>query len=133
MARARLVIAMTATVALLGAAAVARADSVRGQPTVVETDNLAGVTLDQGQWGPQPVRHSLQWDKKGWSLKLEMTEPVGRDVQGRDVQLGAYYHVTPRLNVGGAVSLGGAPSTPDRSNLPQTQAPRVRLETNFKF
>ncbi len=132
MVRARLLLAVTATVALLGAAGVTRADSFRGQP-VVETDNLAGVTLDQGQWGPQPVHHSLQWDKKGWTLKLEMTEPVGRDVQARDVQIGAYYHITPRLHIGGAVAFGSTPSTPDRSNLPQTQAPRVRLETNFKF
>ncbi len=105
MVRARLLLAVTATVALLGAAGVTRADSFRGQP-VVETDNLAGVTLDQGQWGPQPVHHSLQWDKKGWTLKLEMTEPVGRDVQARDVQIGAYYHITPRLHIGGAVAFG---------------------------
>ena len=128
---ARLVMAVTATVALLGAAAAARADSTRGQP-VVDTDNLTGVTLDQGQWGPQPAHHSLQWDKKGWTLKLEMTEPVGRDMQARDVQAGAYYHITPRLRVGGAVAFGES-SAPDRSNLPQTQSPRVRLETNFKF
>jgi len=124
---------MIATVALLGAAAGARADSVRVQSGIDTIDNLTGVTLDQGQWGPQPVRHSLQVDKKGWTLKLEMTEPVGRDMQARDVQAGAYYHITPSLQVGGAVSFGDAPSTPDRSNLPQTQAPRVRLETNFKF
>jgi len=128
----RLIFALTATAALLCAAAGAHADSVRGAP-VVDTDNLSGMTLDQGQWGPQPVRHSLQLDKKGWTLKLEMAEPVGREVEGRDVQAGAYYHITPSLQVGGAVSFGDAPSTPDRSNLPQTQAPRVRLETNFKF
>jgi hypothetical protein len=128
----RLAFAMTAAVALIGVAAGARADAFRMQP-VVDTDNLTGVTLDQGQWGPQPVRHSLQWDKKRWTLRFEMTEPVGRDLQARDIQAGAYYHITPSLRVGGAVSFGDAPSTPDRSNLPQTQAPRVRLETNFKF
>ena len=128
----RSIFAMTAAVVLLSTAAGARADPIRFQQ-VVDTDNLTGVTLDQGQWGPQPVRHSLQWGKKGWTLKLEMTEPVGRDMQARDVQAGAYYHITPSLQVGGAVSFGNAPSTPDRSNLPQTQAPRVRLETNFKF
>ena len=132
MDRARVIFAVSAAVAILGGASLARADSTRGQPVVV-TDNLAGVTLDQGQWGPQPARHSLQWDKKGWTLKLEMTEPVGRDLQARDVQAGAYYHITPRLRVGGAVAFGDTPSTPDRSNLPQTQSPRVRLETNFKF
>jgi hypothetical protein len=132
MTRARLIIAGLATLALTGAAVTARADATRGQ-TIPTTDNLAGVTLDQGQWGPQPMRHSLQWDKKHWSLTLDMTEPVGRPVQGRDVQAGAFYHITPSLRVGGAVSLGDTPAAPDRSNLPQTQAPRIRLETNFKF
>jgi hypothetical protein len=132
MTGARLITAVTATAVLLGAAAVAHADSTRGQP-LPTTDNLAGVTLDRGQWGPQPVRHSLQWNKKGWTLRLDMSEPVGRSMQGADVQAGAYYHVTPSLRVGGAFSFGDAPPTPDRSNLPQSQAPRVRLETNFKF
>jgi hypothetical protein len=132
MTGARVITALAATLALVAAAGAARADSTRGQP-VMTTDNLAGVTLDQGQWGPQPARHSLQWDKKGWSLSLDMSEPIGRSMQGRDVQAGAYYHITPSLRVGGAVAFGDAPATPDRSNLPQTQAPRVRLETTFKF
>jgi hypothetical protein len=132
MTRGRLIVAMCATLAITGAAAAAHADSMRGQqlPTI---DNLTGVTLDQGQWGPQPIRHSLSWDKKHWTLTLDMAEPVGRAVQGRDVQAGAFYHITPQIRVGGAVSLGDAPPAPDRSNLPQTQAPRIRLETNFKF
>ncbi|MDR3510029.1 MAG: hypothetical protein P4L73_00205 [Caulobacteraceae bacterium] len=85
-------------------------------------------------WGPQPAHRSFFWDQKGrWSLKLDLSEPVGRGMQARDVQAGAYYHVTPSLRVGGAVSLGDAPSQPDRTDLPQNQAPRVKLETSFKF
>jgi hypothetical protein len=93
------------------------------------------VTLDQTQWGPQPVRHTFQWNPKGRRLylQLDMSQPVGRDMQLRDVQAGAFYRLSPSLRIGGAVAFGDAPSTPDRSNLPQTQAPRVRLETNFKF
>jgi len=135
MTGARLITAVTATLVLLGAANAVHAQSVRGQP-VITTDNLTGVTLDEGQWGPQPVHHSLEWigDKRGRIvLKLDMTQPVGRDMQARDVQAGAYYRITPSLRIGGAVSLGDAPAVPDRSNLPQTQAPRVRFETNFKF
>ena len=33
-----------------------------------------------------------------------------------DVQAGAYYRLTPSLRVGGAVSLGDQPTTPDRSD-----------------
>ncbi|HEY3888656.1 MAG TPA: hypothetical protein VGL73_08780 [Caulobacteraceae bacterium] len=135
MTGARFITALTATLVLIGTAGAAHADSTRAQ-TILATDNLTGVTLDQGQWGPQPVHHSLQWvgDKKGRIiLKLDMTQPVGRDMTFRDVQAGAYYRLTPSLRIGGAVSLGDAPGVPDRSNLPQTQAPRVRFETNFKF
>jgi hypothetical protein len=31
------------------------------------------------------------------------------------------------------VSFSDAPAQPDRTDLPQTQAPRVKLETSFKF
>jgi hypothetical protein len=126
--------AAVSTLLLIGAAGIARADSPRPQVIPVATDNLAGVTLDESHWGPQPTHHILQWQNKGrWSLQLDMSQPVGRDMELRDIQAGAFYRITPSLRVGGAVSLGGEPVTPDRSNLPQTQAPRVRLETNFKF
>ena len=46
--------------------------------------------------------HLFQWDQKGrWSLRLDMSQPFGRDMQMRDVQAGAYYRVTPSLRVGG--------------------------------
>ena len=68
-------------------------------------------------------------------LRLDMSQPVGRDMQLNDVQAGAYFRLTPTLRVGGAVALGDTPIAPDqRLNLPQqSQAPRVKLETNFKF
>ncbi|MDR3507710.1 MAG: hypothetical protein P4L64_07425 [Caulobacteraceae bacterium] len=99
------------------------------------TTNTAPLATTQNQPpGLQPTHKTLQWDDKGhWSLKLDMNEPADRGMQLRDVQAGAYYHVTPSLKVGGAVSLGDGPAQPDRNNLPQNQAPRVRLETSFKF
>jgi hypothetical protein len=133
MTKAGLLAAATSTLLLFGAAA-ARADSPRPQIVPVATDNLAGVTIDESHWGPQPTHHVLQWQNKGrWMLQLDMSQPVGRDMELRDIQAGAFYRITPSLRVGGAVSLGDAPATPDHTNLPQTQAPRVRLETNFKF
>jgi hypothetical protein len=59
MTGARFITALTATLVLIGAAGAAHADSMRAQ-TILATDNLTGVTLDQGQWGPQPVHHTLQ-------------------------------------------------------------------------
>ena len=138
MTGARFITAVTATcIVLIGAAGAAHADSTRGQPVLV-TDNLTGVTLDAGQWGPQPVHHSLQWigDKKGRVIvTLDMSQPVRpRHAVSRRCRRATFlspHH--PRCALAGAVSLGDAPAVPDRSNLPQTQAPRVRFETNFKF
>jgi hypothetical protein len=85
------------------------------------------------QQGP---KKSLQWDnKKGkWGLKLDLDQPVGREMEMKDVQAGAYYSVTPSLRVGGAVALGdNNPALAARKNDLKEPAPRVKLETAFKF
>lgn len=83
-----------------------------------------------------PTRKSLQWDANGrWTLKLDMDEPVGRDVQWKDVQAGAFFHITPSLRIGGSVGLGDRLADPQKI-VPQDAAeggPRVHLETKFKF
>jgi hypothetical protein len=135
MRRAHTFAAAIATLVLMGAASAVHAES----PRITLTGgggNLAGPapTVGEAQWGPQATHRSFQWNQRGrWSLRLDMSQPVGRDMQLRDVQAGAYYHLTPSLRVGGAVSLGDTPSQPDHTPLPQTQAPRVKLETSFKF
>ena len=132
-----LVAAVTA-VSILGMAATARAESPHSTLTVTADDNFTGgnAPVDQNRWTVQPVHRSLQWDDKSrWGLKLDMNQPVGRDMELRDVQAGAYYRVTPSLRVGGAVTLGdGFTGQPSDGSAPiQAQAPRVRLETSFKF
>ena len=85
------------------------------------------------QQGP---KKSLQWDnKKGkWGLKLDLDQPVGREMEMKDVQAGAYYSVTPSIRVGGAVALGEMdPAIAARKNDIQEPVPRVKLETAFKF
>ena len=81
-------------------------------------------------------RSTLEWDAKKarWGLKLGVEQHTDRDVQLKDVQPGLYYRITPRLHIGGAVSL--APDqleSTQRLTDPQMPAPRVRLETTFKF
>jgi hypothetical protein len=49
------------------------------------------------------------------------------------VQPGLYYRITPRFHIGGAVSLAPDPQINPRQVDPQPSAPRVRLETTFKF
>lgn len=73
---------------------------------------------------------TIQWDaKKGrWGLKLDL----GRDTQ-RDVEAGAYFRVTPSLRVGGAVGLESQQDVPVKKPGAEEAAPKVRLETAFKF
>ena len=125
--------AIFSALALAGVAAVAHAETPTGPATAA--NNFGILTIDPSHWGAQPAHKSLQWDQKGrWGLRLDMNEPVTRDMQLRDVQAGAYYRVTPSLRVGGAVSLSGQPVQPDHTAVPgNVQAPQVKLETTFKF
>ena len=81
---------------------------------------------------PAPHR-SVQLDANGrWAFRLDLTQPVARDQDFRDVQAGAFYRLGRRIEVGGTVGLNS--KTPAPQNLrPQDGAPRVRLETKFKF
>ena len=78
---------------------------------------------------------SLKWDaRRGrWGVTFNMEQPVGRDTQWNDFQAGAYFRVTPSIQVGGAVALGEREVPQFKKTLPIEGAPRVRLETAFKF
>ena len=80
-------------------------------------------------------RRTLEWDaRKGrWGLKLGVEQHTDRDVQWKDIQPGVFYRLTPRLHIGGAVSLAPDQIENQRLGDPQLPAPRVRLETTFKF
>jgi hypothetical protein len=136
MSRARAIAIATFASALVAVASAAHAQSTRPQINL-SSDAFSSFNSpsDQNRWALEPTQKSLFWDQKGhWGLKLDLSQPVGRDMQLRDVQAGAYFHITPSIRVGGAVSLGDS-SGQDRIALPQqqTQAPRVKLETSFKF
>jgi hypothetical protein len=82
--------------------------------------------------------HTLEWDSKTarWGLKLNVEPRLDRDTQLRDLSPGVFYKVTPRLHIGGAVTLApdpGAGFETQRFTSPQAPNPRVRLETTFKF
>lgn len=97
------------------------------QPTTEPTTGVSPLTL-----APAPHR-SVQLDANGrWSFRLDLTQPAARDQDFRDVQAGAFYRLGRRLEVGGTVGLNS--KTPAPQNFrPQDGAPRVRLETKFKF
>lgn len=80
---------------------------------------------------------SLTWDaRKGrWGMTLNVETPQTREPDWTDVKAGAYFRVSPSLQIGGAVSMGDQAGQPEawRKIAPQQPAPRVRLETAFKF
>jgi len=136
MIRARTLAIAVSVGALLASAAGARAQTAHA-PINITSDAFSNFSspTDQSHWSPQPTQKSLFWDQKGhWGLKLDLSQPVGRDMQLRDVQAGAYFHITPSIRVGGAVALGDSIPFDRTAVLPQqAQSPRVKLETNFKF
>lgn len=70
-----------------------------------------------------------------WGVTLNLQQPETRQGSMNDVQAGAYYRITPSLRVGGAVALGDQQLAPGGAQklTPDAGAPRVRLETQFKF
>ena len=122
-ALAALVLAGTATTALAQAQSQARPRAALNEAAAREA-----YALDQSQG-----RRVLQFDQgTKWGLKLEMQQPVTREMQLQDMEAGAYFKFTPGFRVGGAVGLTDkAPATPKAQEAEVT--PRVRLETTFKF
>ena len=134
--RSGFLIAATATVALFGAAS-AHAQSTKLTDSAISTP----VTLQSGDQGPlsQPFsvptpKKTLQLDSNGrWGLRLDMEKPTNRPMDWKDVEAGAYFKLTPRLRVGGSVGLGDKFADVQRITPAEAVAPRVHLETSFKF
>lgn len=83
-----------------------------------------------------PQRRGLRWNDSGrWGLNFNLNQPVGRETDWGDVEAGAYYRLSPRLRVGAAANLASPEIDPARApeSADRRAAPRVRLETIFKF
>jgi hypothetical protein len=92
-------------------------------------------TPKPNQIGPQPPHRTLQWDSRTgrWGLNIDVAQPTDRDVQWRDTRFGVDYRLAPNIRTGVSVS-PGPEQTPDGRKLDSNgPAPRVRLETSFKF
>jgi hypothetical protein len=126
-------IAAISALALAGSATLAHAQAAPAKPKpnfTVQGDFNAR----DAQFGPQEGRR-LVWDaKKGrWGLTLDITPRADLGPTARDVEAGAFFKVTPRLRVGGAVGVGPNQPAPIRKTDGREETPRVRLETAFKF
>jgi len=124
----RLSAAVLAGAVLAGAGSAAHADPARKAADFT-------VRVDQAQSPAGGT--SLTWDaRKGrWGMTFNVESPQTRETEWTDVKAGAYYRVSPSLRIGGAVSMGDPAAQPEawRKAAPQQPAPRVRLETAFKF
>ena len=140
MAGLRLTCAIVSLAAVMAAGSAAHAQQAKPNTITLPDSTFTlrdAFAPDLNQWNTLSGRRSLQWDSKRgrWGLKLDMDQPVGRPLSytDRDVQAGAYYKITPSFRVGGAVSLGAMSSESNPNTIPADKAPRVRLETAFKF
>ena len=125
----RTIMSLIGAALILGAAAGAHAETGKA---AVTTD----FTVRSDTSAIAPGSKTLKWDaRKGrWGVTLNVQEPTERDAQWNNVQAGAYFRVTPSLRIGGAVALGEQEVLPAyKKTVPQDAAPRVRLETAFKF
>ncbi len=133
MARVR-ILAAAAMAVLLGTAGLAHAETAKPRaaaaPAAAEGLSVRGDFNAQAA-AAQPNK-VLQWDtERGrWGLKFDVGS---RGSQWKNVDVGAYFRVTPSLRVGGAVGLETTKDVPVRTPDEQPAAPKVRLETAFKF
>ena len=124
----RKVISLIAAGLAISLATVAHAEVAKKTPDFTVRSDMS-TNLVSGQ-------KSLTWDARQgrWGVTLNLAEPIGRNAQLNDIQAGAYFRLTPALRIGGAVALGEQRLTPSYKKIePQDSAPRVRLETAFKF
>src|SRR6202789_1143844 len=125
----RLAMIVAAAFAMASAAAVAHAAP---SDLFSQHDDF---TPQPNQIGPQAPHKALQWNNKTgrWGVNLDMAQPSDRDPTWRDARIGLNYGVAPGVRTGVGVSLGDE-ATPDGRRLTTDgPAPRVRLETTFKF
>lgn len=131
----RFVAIIAATVGVLAIAGAADDASAqpRGRAPSVSLTEAAQPNLST----PSPQRRGLRWNESGrWGLNFNLNQPVGRETDWGDVEAGAYYRLSPRLRVGAAANLASPEIDPARapeSAADRRAAPRVRLETIFKF
>lgn len=114
------------TLVLSGAATLAHAQT---KPRVSLSNTAANESfvLDQSQ-----TRRVLEFDQPArWGWKLEVQQPVTREMRLKDMEAGAYFKFTPSFRVGGAVGL--ADKEPAAKLREEQVTPRVRLETTLKF
>ena len=119
-------------IALALAATAGAAEAAPAADSFAQRDDM---TPQPNQIGPPPNHRTLQWDaRKGrWGLNFDFSQSPDRSVQWGDTRIGLNYRLAPGLRTGVGVSLGDEQQPDVRRLAPSEPAPRVRLETTFKF
>lgn len=126
----RLVISLIGAALLASGASTAYAQS----PATVVQGKSADFSVRSENSAVSQGGKTLRWERKGrWGVSLNLDQRDERGTQLNDVQAGAFFRVTPSLRVGGAVALGEEETPTFKKTEPRDSAPRVRLETAFKF
>lgn len=133
MAAFRLPLLMTATLALAGVANLAHAESAAkqaGSPAVAPEIN----SRDAFQLNQRQSSKALELDGKShWGLKLDLQQPVTREMQLKDIEAGAFYKVTPSIRVGGAVGLVDTKPASPEADTTGAVTPRMKVGASLKF
>ena len=99
----------------------------------VDPGSKSSLSPSEGRWGLPGAKRSLQWTDKGrWDVNVDVDPPLGKDPKLNDVEAGAFFRIAPSLKVGGAVRLGDKAAA-ERAVPDDRNAPRVKLETKFRF
>ena len=122
-----------------GAWAAAASLLLLGAGTAARAADTTPLTQNPNAFSPSDTfaapHKSLELDSNGrWGLRLDIAPPVGsRDLDVKDVSAGAFFHITPSVRVGGSVGLGDRQADTQKILPADANAPRVHLETKFKF
>ncbi|HWF01626.1 MAG TPA: hypothetical protein VG248_17620 [Caulobacteraceae bacterium] len=124
-------LAVGVATALLSLAGVARAEAPQGGQLLLAANDFASPI-------PSTQGRTLEWNpRKGrWGVRLGVDQHIDRATDWRDLEPGVFYKITPRLHIGGGVTLAPDPLVSAQTQRllgPQPPNPRVRLETTFKF
>jgi len=128
-------LAVFAALMLAAWAGGARAESAKSGLVDSGYTGDGNVALQSTMTTPSSRLRTLEWDaKKGrWGLKLDVEQHFQGDARWNDVEPGVFFRLTPRLHIGGGLSLSPSQTGQPTPITPPEVAPRVRLETTFKF
>lgn len=127
------VLAFVGAAVLLGTASMAHAENNTQSTTPPKVSDFSQSDTTQSPLSVPYPHKTYTFDAKGrWGVKLDLEQPTNRDPALKDANVGAYFRVTPKFRLSGAVGLGDKFAQPQHLT-PEDTGPRVHLEGAFQF